>query len=266
MWGCPVLLFSFSPSSLILPPPDHIISSSSHHLLTIFSSSSTSSSSSSSGSRSTCTWSIEVRGRLATSWVTWAPLAFAGRGTYGASQCHFAWQAQHLEPLQLVLRGRRSTWSIPVTATHLHSMITSTSTLHYTSLYVSVVATIHLSVSCSSSTKHHIHCIMHATSQHHFINPSPSTQHHLHKASSSNTISRTSSDIGTLAALILDCSCFCFADVVDKWFSLDIANTWGYPVIECKFWNVLSLNMSFSRFDASFLLKFKNVSGAKLNN
>ena len=32
------------------------------------------------------------------------------------------------------------------------------------------------------------------------------------------------------------------------------------------FWNVLSLEMSFSRFDASFLLKFEDVSGARLNN
>ena len=32
------------------------------------------------------------------------------------------------------------------------------------------------------------------------------------------------------------------------------------------FWSVLPLEMSFSRFDASFLLMFEDVSGARLNN
>ena len=32
------------------------------------------------------------------------------------------------------------------------------------------------------------------------------------------------------------------------------------------FWSVLSFRMSFSRLDASFLLKFEDVSGARLNN
>ena len=44
-----------------------------------------------------CSTFIEVRGSLAT-WLHWAPL-------------RFAWQAQHLGPIRLVLRGRRSTWS-----------------------------------------------------------------------------------------------------------------------------------------------------------
>lgn len=85
----------------------------------------------------------------------------------------------------------------------------------------------------TTSTEHHIHCIMNAKSQHDLINPSPSTQHHLHNATatSSNAIYSTSSDTGTLGALVLDCSFFCFADVFDSWSSLDIANMWGCPIL-----------------------------------
>ena len=50
-----------------------------------------------------------LRGRRSTGSVS---LSFCVAGAaLGASQSHFAGQAQHLEHLSLILRGRRSTWS-----------------------------------------------------------------------------------------------------------------------------------------------------------
>ena len=52
--------------------------------------------------------SAEVGQRLIT--LGAASVCVAG-ASLGAPPARFAWQAQHLEPLWLVLRGRRSTWS-----------------------------------------------------------------------------------------------------------------------------------------------------------
>ena len=52
--------------------------------------------------------SAEVRRRLIT--LGAASVGVAG-AAFGAHPARVAWQAQHLEPLQLVLRGRCSTWS-----------------------------------------------------------------------------------------------------------------------------------------------------------
>ena len=52
--------------------------------------------------------SAEVGQRLIT--LGAASVCVAG-ATFGAHSACFAWQAQHLEPLWLVLHGRRSTWS-----------------------------------------------------------------------------------------------------------------------------------------------------------
>ena len=52
--------------------------------------------------------SAEVRRRLIT--LGAASVGVAG-AAFGAHPARLAWQAQHLEPLQLVFRGRCSTWS-----------------------------------------------------------------------------------------------------------------------------------------------------------
>ena len=94
--------------------------------------------------------------------------------TLGAARS--AWQAQHLEHLKFVLRGKRSTWSTsssfcvagaalgaPSAQRHLHYSITHTHHLQDNTIFK------------TTSSQH-----QHTSHQHNLINTSPSTQHHLH--------------------------------------------------------------------------------------
>ena len=141
------------------------------------------------------TWNtfIEVRGSPATIdyfgrrlvLITLGAASFcAASAALGAPPARFAWQAQHLQHLRLVLRGKCSTGSISVAycgaclsrSNHLHNTINTTpATQHHQ----------HNTISTSSSTQHHQHNTIYASpsTRHHLhsiINTTPSPHHHLH--------------------------------------------------------------------------------------
>ena len=132
------------------------------------------------GRRSIWSTFIEVRGSPATS-DDFGRCSFCVAGAaLGAPQVRFAWQAQHLEHLKLVLRGRCSTWSTFRTtpSTLQHHTHTPSSRQHHLQDNTIFTTSTHF-----SSTQPHQHITIYAT---------PFTQHHLLH----NTIYTRSSDIG----------------------------------------------------------------------
>ena len=77
--------------------------------------------------------------------------------TLGAPQSHFAWQAQHLEHLGFILRGRRSTWST--------SACVAGAALEACQFRIAVVGQHHQhnTIYTTPSTQHHPHNIIHTT-------------------------------------------------------------------------------------------------------
>ena len=105
----------------------------------------------------------------------------------GAPQPRLAWQAQHLQHLQLVFRGKCSTWSTS------GSFCVAGAALEASQLRIARhffrSQTIHTTPSTlRHQTQHHQHThIIYTTSstqhhQHNLTNTSPSTQHHLHNS------------------------------------------------------------------------------------
>ena len=118
-----------------------------------------------------------LRGRRST-WSTfieaaevWRRVMLLGAASFcvagaalGAPQARFAWQAQHLEHLRFILRGRRSTWSTFI-ENHLHyifkhTIIKTTPSPQHPQ---------HNLINTTSSTHHHLHNTIYTT---------PSTLHH----------------------------------------------------------------------------------------
>ena len=137
------------------------------------------------------TWStfIEVGGSLATSdafgsclvlgsrrstWSISVSFCMAG-AALGAAQVRFAWQAQHLEHLRLVLRGRCSTGSISAAYCEpffrAQTIHTTPTTVHHQTQHHQHTHQLHFIINTTSSTHHHLHNTIYTTS---------STQHHLH--------------------------------------------------------------------------------------
>ena len=169
--------------------------------------------------------SAEVRRRLST--VDAGCVCVAG-AALGAPRSHFAWQAQHLEHLSLILHGRRSTWT---PESHFARQVQ-----HWKHLSC-ILRLRGNTINTTPSTQHHQHNIIYRT---------PSTQHHQH-----NTIYTTSSQTGRcqhlehchltqsasflliplLLFFVVACSLFCFVDLFHTWMSEDIINMWGYLVL-----------------------------------
>ena len=129
-----------------------------------------------------------------------ASICVAG-AALGASPARFAWQAQHLEHLRLVLRGRRSTWSISGSFCRAGAALEA-SQLHIARHFFKAQtsptppSTLHLqthhhqdnTIYTTPSTLHHQHNTIYTTSsnttsstqlhQHITIYKTPSTQHH----------------------------------------------------------------------------------------
>ena len=172
-----------------------------------------------------CVWAF--RGKRSTR-STSGSFCVAG-AALGAPQARFAWHAQHLERLRLVLCGTHSTRSTSGSfcvagaaleasqlrmAWHLfkaQTIHTTPSTLHHqthhhqdNTIYTtsSTQSHQHNLINTTPSTQHHLHNTIYTTSpthshQHNLINTTPSTQHHLHNTiythHQHNTIYTTSS-------------------------------------------------------------------------
>ena len=149
-------------------------------------------------------------------WVLWTPAAFA-------------WQAQHLEHLRLILRGRRSTWSTSNTTSPTHAIYITSSTQHHQ----------HNLINTSPSTQHPLHNTIYTTS---------SKQHHLHyiitywKVQHLEHFHLTPSASFLLTPLLLFFVVASFF-VLFLWpiprMSEDIVNMWGYPVLSLVMSNEL---------------------------
>ena len=127
--------------------------------------------------------SAEVQRRLST--MGSGCLCVAG-AALGAPQFHFAWQAQHLEHLGLILRGTRGRGSIGAPESHFFAWQVQ----HWK--HCSCVLRLRgNTINTTASTQHHLHNIIYtAPSTQHHQHTIPSTQHHLH-----NTIFTTSSTL-----------------------------------------------------------------------
>ena len=156
------------------------------------------------------TWSTSgsfLRGRRGT-WSTSGSFCVAGTAL-GAPPARFAWQAQHLEHLRLVLRAKGSTWStIHTTPSTLHhqthhyqhntiSTTSSTQPHQHITIYSTPSTQYHLDNTIDTTpstlhhqTQHHQHTPSTLHQQHHIINTTSSTHHHLH-----NTIHATTSTL-----------------------------------------------------------------------
>ena len=75
---------------------------------------------------------------------------FCVAGALGAPESHFAWQAQHLEHVRLMLRGRCSTW---IHHQQHNTISTTSSTQHHC----------HNTIATTSSSQLHQHITIYAT-------------------------------------------------------------------------------------------------------